>query len=77
MVQRDQWDTYWGPKKIYLLIRDIDDATTAELSVPRSPQSGSYEAQIRSRHTLVCSAWSSNPPVDCNVEPVSLYMSAP
>ena len=31
MVQRDQWDTYWGPKKIYLLIRDIDDATTATL----------------------------------------------
>ena len=28
MVQRDQWDTYWGPKKIIFLIRDIDDATT-------------------------------------------------
>ena len=31
MVQRDQWDTYWGPKKIYLLVRDIDDATMADL----------------------------------------------
>ena len=29
MVQREQWDTYWGPKKIIFLIRDIDDATTA------------------------------------------------
>ena len=24
MVQRDQWDTYWGPKKEIFLIRDID-----------------------------------------------------
>ena len=23
MVQRDQWDTYWGPKKIIFLIRDV------------------------------------------------------
>ena len=29
MVQRDQWDTYWGPKKIIFLIRDIDDAAMA------------------------------------------------
>ena len=29
MVQRDQWDTYWGAKKIISLIRDIDDATMA------------------------------------------------
>ena len=21
MVQRDQWDTYWGPKKVIFLIR--------------------------------------------------------
>ena len=24
MVQRDQWYTYWGPKKIHFLIRAID-----------------------------------------------------
>ena len=24
VVQRDQWDTYWGPKKIIFLIREID-----------------------------------------------------
>jgi hypothetical protein len=24
LVQRDQWDTYWGVKKIFFLIRDID-----------------------------------------------------
>ena len=29
MVQRDQWDTYWGPKKIIFLIREIDDAAMA------------------------------------------------
>ena len=29
MVQRDQWDMYWGPKKLIFLIRDIDDATMA------------------------------------------------
>ena len=29
MVQRDQWDTSWGPKKIIFLVRDIDDATMA------------------------------------------------
>ena len=29
MVQRDQWDTSWGPKKVFFLIRDIDDATRA------------------------------------------------
>ena len=33
MVQRDQWDTYWGPKKLIFLIRDIDDATRAGASV--------------------------------------------
>ncbi len=27
MVQRDQWDTYWGVKNVFFLIRDIDDAT--------------------------------------------------
>ena len=44
MVQRDQWYTSWGPKKIIFLIRDIDDATMAGASVetcqfvaPRSP----------------------------------------
>ena len=33
LVQRDQWDMYWGPKKIIFLIRDIDDATMAGASV--------------------------------------------
>ena len=27
MVQRDQWDTYWGPKKEIFLYRGADDAT--------------------------------------------------
>ena len=27
MIQRDQWDTYCGAKKLIFLIRDIDDAT--------------------------------------------------
>ena len=29
LVRRDQWDTYWGPKKIIFLIREIDDAAMA------------------------------------------------
>jgi hypothetical protein len=33
LVQRDQWDTSWGPKKIFFLIRDIDDATRAGASM--------------------------------------------
>ena len=33
MVQRDQWDTYWGPKKLFFLIRDIDDATMTAASM--------------------------------------------
>ena len=33
MVQRDQWDTYWGAKNIIFLIRDNDDATVAAASV--------------------------------------------
>ena len=33
MVQRDQWDTYWGTKNVIFLIRDIDDATMAAASV--------------------------------------------
>ena len=32
MVRREQWDTYWGAKKIIFLIRDIDDATVAGVS---------------------------------------------
>ena len=46
MVPRDQWDAYWGPKKIIFLIRDIDDAAMAaapaescQFVVPRSPWS--------------------------------------
>jgi len=45
MVQRDKWDTYWGPKKLIFLIRDIDDATmtaapveSCRFVVLRSPQ---------------------------------------
>ena len=33
MVQRYQWDTYWRPKKLIFLIRDIDDAAMAGASV--------------------------------------------
>ena len=33
LVQRDQWDTYRGQKKLIFLIRDIDDAATAAASV--------------------------------------------
>ena len=33
MVQRDQYDGSWGAKKIFFLIRDIDDATMAGASV--------------------------------------------
>jgi hypothetical protein len=33
MVRRDQWDTYWGPKKIIFLIRDIDDPAMTGASV--------------------------------------------
>ena len=33
MVQRDQWDMYWGPKKLIFLIRDIDDDAMAAASV--------------------------------------------
>ena len=29
MVQRDQWDAYWGTKNVIFLIRDFDDATRA------------------------------------------------
>ena len=25
--KRDQWDTYWGPKKVFFFIRGVDDAT--------------------------------------------------
>ena len=33
MVQKEQWYTSWGPKKLIFLIRDIDDATRAGASV--------------------------------------------
>ena len=33
LVQRDQWDTSWGPKKLIFLIREIDDAAMAGASV--------------------------------------------
>ena len=37
MVQRDQWYTYWGAKKLFFLIRDIDGpAMTAASKVGRS-----------------------------------------
>ena len=44
MVQRDQYDTYWGAKKIFFLIRDIDGPAmtaapveTCRFVAPRSP----------------------------------------
>ena len=33
LVQRDQWDTYWGAKKIIFLIRDIDAPAMAAAPV--------------------------------------------
>ena len=33
MVQREQWDTFWGPKKLIFLILEIDDAAMAGASV--------------------------------------------
>ena len=33
LVQRDRYDTYWGPKKIIFLIREIDDAAMAGASM--------------------------------------------
>ena len=33
LVQRDRYDTYWGPKKIFFLIREIDDAAMAGASM--------------------------------------------
>ena len=33
MVQRDQWDTSWGAKKLIFLIREIDDATMTAASM--------------------------------------------
>ena len=33
VVQRDKWDTSWGPKKLFFLIREIDDAAIAGASV--------------------------------------------
>ena len=33
MVQSDQWDTYWGPKKEFFLIRDFDDPAMAAAPV--------------------------------------------
>ena len=44
LVQRDRWDTYWGPKIIIFFIRDIDDTAMAAVPAescqsvaPRSP----------------------------------------
>ena len=33
LVQRDQWNTHWGAKNVYYLIRDSDDATMAAAPV--------------------------------------------
>ena len=45
MVQRDQWDTYWGPKKLIFSIRDTDGramtavpAESCRVVVLRSPR---------------------------------------
>jgi hypothetical protein len=48
MVQRDQWDTYWGAKKLFFLIRDIDGPAMTAASmescrfVARRSRFGSY-----------------------------------
>ena len=46
MVQREQWDTSWGPKKLIFLLREIDDramtaapAESCQFVAPRSPRS--------------------------------------
>ena len=32
--KRDQWDTYWGPKKVFFFIRGVDDATPGVVEAP-------------------------------------------
>ena len=39
MVQRDQWDTYWGRKILFFLIRAIDDDATMAAAPVESCQS--------------------------------------
>ena len=61
MVQKEQWYTSWGPKKLIFLIRDTDDAAMAAASVEscrfvvlRSPGSrsrvGTIHVQSRTPH---------------------------
>ncbi len=54
LVQRDQWDTSWGAKKIIFLIRDIDDAANGGrvdgiLSI-RGPEVSRSSLGVGSRH---------------------------
>ena len=37
MVQRDQWDMYWGPKKLIFLIRDIDGPAMGKRGAVKMP----------------------------------------
>ena len=36
MGQRDRYDTYWGPKKLFFLIRDIDGPAMTAASMETS-----------------------------------------
>ena len=68
MVQREQWDTYWGPKKIFL-IRSRGRPTvyggraSGILSTPAqevslgSPRVGTRHAQASTPHTLPLPAY--------------------
>ena len=64
MVQRDQWDTYGGAKKLIFLIREIDDgimvgapAESCQFVVLRSPwgRLGSL-LDVRKRYTARAAA---------------------
>jgi hypothetical protein len=58
MVQSEQWDTYWGPKKLIFLMRDIDGPAMTAASVescrfvaPRSP-GGRFWSVVDMRNRL-------------------------
>ena len=54
LVQRDQWDTYWGPKKLIFLIRDIDGPAMAAAPVEscqdRGPEVSLGSPRVGTRH---------------------------
>ena len=69
MVQRDQWDTYWGPKKLLFEYR-ADDASMVHggraggiLSIPAkevslgSPRVGTIHVQAPTPHTPALQAF--------------------